>query len=71
MGKKSQKPQLHVPMTDAALKRLDSEARARDFKSTAAFVRSVLADTIPDLKPEFDQLEWGGIRSDSPAPPRT
>lgn len=64
MGKKPQKPQLHVPMTDAALKRLDNEARARDFKSTAAFVRSVLAETIPDLKPEFELIEWGGKRPD-------
>lgn len=54
---------LEIPLSDAARTRIKARAKEMGFKSYAAYVRALIAADIPELKPEFTELEgWGGNR---------
>lgn len=51
-----------VRMSEPARKRVTAEAEKHGM-SAAAYIRSLIAAQIPELKPEFDELaQWGGKR---------
>lgn len=62
MGERKQKPQLHIPMSEAALEKLKLAAQRNKFESTAAFVRALIGDAVPELSDELSSLGWGGSR---------
>lgn len=53
---------LQLQMSKAAQDRIQEVAARRGFKSRAAYVRSLIAQDAPELKNEFESVEWGGDR---------